>query len=145
MTETVIKQEDVVWDMEWDQTAFPDKPKVEQIFDQNLAMAVLLAEEVIFLSTQWWKKELSEEQKKLICCSVNLDSVFAWGGSAAIELELTELEPLYHLWKKDKFFGVVRWACKKYNLQPQYAIIRDMKAANLWDDEMESLKINTSK
>ena len=135
MTETVIKHEDVIWEMNWNQTQFPDKPATEMIFEPHLALARLLAEEVVFVNNQWWKEELPEAQRKLLCCFVNINDVFAWACSDAIELNLTDLESLYRSWSDDKRWGVVKWACKNQNLQPQEAIVRRMKASNVWDDQ----------
>jgi hypothetical protein len=53
---TIIDPEDVYWEMTWDVTKFPDMPLVERMFENIQALAVLLAEEVLFLNNFHWER-----------------------------------------------------------------------------------------
>jgi hypothetical protein len=75
---------------------------------------------------------------------VNVSDVFMWGCADAEDLSHEDIEPLFLMWDKDGFFGVVRWVCKKRNEKPQWPIVRDMRKKGCWDEEMQSLPDNRS-
>ena len=90
-------------------------------------------------------------RKRSLFLTVNCNDVFAWGCADTEEVEHDEWgdlesDDLYMLLRDqlaDGRWGSVRWACRKRQQKPQPPIVRDMKTAGVWDEEMESLPDNT--
>jgi hypothetical protein len=73
---------------------------------------------------------------------VNCNDIFAWGCSDAEQLPLDEISNLYKLWLENKMWGAAKWCCFKRNEKPQNPVEKEMKAANVWDNQIEKLPNN---
>ena len=127
-------------------------------FDETKALAYLMNEEHIFLNTRpyienpWAEKEnWKVSEKETIVAFVNCNDVFAWGCADAEEISVSEevregvtddLHYLLKLYLDMGHWGVVKWCCIQRNEQPQNPVLKDMKLADMWDDEMENLPKN---
>ena len=49
--QTTISDDDVYWTMDWSKNNVPGKPAQETMFDKEKALARLIAEEVVFISS----------------------------------------------------------------------------------------------
>lgn len=95
---TVITDSDVIWDMHWDQSQFPDKPAVEVCFEEQKAIARLLAEDVLIVNTNWWEENWPEDAKQAFSLSVICNDVFAWGCADAEKIHYDEIQTVYEAW-----------------------------------------------
>lgn len=142
MTEIDIADDDVYWTMTWGKK-YPDKPETERMFEDDKALARLLAEGVVFLNSHWWEEDWPERAKKITSLNVNCNDIFAWGCADAEEMEYDELQGLYDLWFADRTWGAAKWCASKRKQQPQPPVIASMKKAGVWDASMEALAANT--
>lgn len=146
-----IEEGSVYWEMNWGKylkedgsKQYPDKPDVEIMFEEELALAHLLINEVVFLNSYWWKEGWPEEAKEAFSINVNTNDVFAWGCADAESISFDELQEVYDYWKKDPRWGTAVWAIKKNNLMPQKPIYNDIQKAGLWDLDSMGLRPNLS-
>ena len=111
--------------------------------DTNRCLAIMLNSEVLFANSRRYLHEKSYKdetpQPETIVLFVICNDVFYWACADAECLTLDEVGPLYKAWHADRKWGVIKWVCAKRNLQPQVPIVRDMKAAGAWTDELEAL------
>lgn len=127
-----------------------DKPDIEIIFEEEIALAHLLINEVIFLNSFWSKSPKhdpesgwSEEESKYTCLYVLCNDVFAWGCADAEDLPYDELRNLYEMWLKDPSWGPAVWCIKQRNSMPQKPVEDHINAAGIWDLKSLSLAPNT--
>ena len=102
----------------WRKNGFTDGDKVylaENRFETELALAALLANQVIFLHTHHWMEDWPEDAKKTTALCVNCDNVFAWACSDTENITIDELQGLYDLWVKDRAWGSAIWCSIKRN------------------------------
>lgn len=104
-----------------------------KVINEEMALAVLLKEEVLFSNTG---------SDKTIVLYVNCNDVFMWGCADAEDITTDQIESLYNLHFENKKWGTMKWACINRNLQPQSPIVRDMKIDKYWDDILEGLRPN---
>jgi hypothetical protein len=123
-------------------TSYPGKPAVEMQFEDGKALAVLLANDVIFLNSYWWEKEWPEDARKVTALCVNCNDIFAWGCADAENLNYEDLQDLYDHWLKDKRNGSAVWCCKKRGQLPQAPVLKDIKAGGIWDMDSMGLAPN---
>lgn len=136
---TTITDEDVLWLMTWSRELFPNKPPTELMFENDKALARLIAEEVIHINSYWWKSDLPEHVRKLTTLRVGCSDIFAWGCSDSEELEYKEIRSLYDMWHADRTWGAAKWCAIKRNQKPQDPVLDSMKKAGSWDSTMEAL------
>ena len=123
------------------------------VFEENKALAYLLAEEIVFLNcmsyiqNDW--RALSEKKKKklkiagrTIVIYVLCNDIFAWGCSDAEDISSSELQDLWNMYAVDPTWGSAKWCCKKRNEQPQRPVKDDMKKAGSWESWMDDLQPN---
>lgn len=91
----------------------------EEEFEREVALAVLLEANVIFLNNYWWKKSWPEDARKATALCVNCNDIFAWACADAEEIFVDELDSLYKMWLKDKTWGAALWCIQRRNLMPQ--------------------------
>lgn len=96
-------------------------------------LAALLAAEVVFLNTHWWKEDWPEEARKTAALCVGCSDVFAWACADAEGLLYGEIEDLYDHWRHDPLWGSAVWCAKKRRLMPQKRVEDRIRAAGLWD------------
>lgn len=146
-------KENVKWDMDWrsaKERAFgPDdkilqKPDIEVMFDDELALATLLADGVIFLNNHWWMEEEGwpEAACKMASLNVNTNDVLAWGCADAEGITYDELRDVYDHWEKDYDWGIAVWCCKRNNMMPQPPIAEYIRKAGIWDIDNMGLRMN---
>ena len=139
-TQTVIEDGDIYWDMHWHTSKrpdgsllFPDKPETERHFEEDRALARLIAEEVCSTNEHWWKKDWPEEARKTFAIFVNCNDIFAWGCADAEPLQHDEIQDLYDHWIKDRNLGPAVWCCKKRRQMPQAPVRKAIEAAGIWN------------
>lgn len=142
MKNTEIADCDVYWEMTWGEK-FPDKPPTEMMFEGEKGLARLLANDVVHLNTNYWKKEWPEEAQNTFYVGVICNDIFAWACADSEELPYSEIQNLYDLWYEDQVWGPAKWCAIKRNQKPQAPVIRDMKRDGAWDAVMEALGENT--
>lgn len=142
MKDTVILDKDVYWTMNWNQERFPEKPAQEQMFEESMALARLLAHEVIFLNSHWWEETWPEEARKQVALCVNCSDVFAWGCADAEGLLYDEIQDLYDHWIKDPSWGAAVWCVKKRKEMPQKPVFDAIQKAGIWNLEEMNLAPN---
>lgn len=112
--------------------------KTEHWFDEDTALAILIAEGVCFVSGQDYVAPWSNTDKTCAVV-VNCNDVFYWASGDAEPLPNSQIEKLYRMWKANKDWGSIKWCCLHRNLRPQVPIVRDMKKDGFWDAELEAL------
>lgn len=144
----------MVWDnkrMDDGELLYKRKPEgisEEMIFDDNEALAHLLAKGQVFINNHWWMKEneLNEDEKhkawpeeacRTFSINVNCNDVFAWGCADAEEMMEDELEDVYQHYHKDPSWGAAVWCIKKRGELPQKPVYNAIMKAGIWNlDEM---------
>lgn len=76
-----------------------------------------------------------------VTMTTNSSDLFSWGYA---DFEIIEENDLSKLLKasKDGRWGIEKMLCQKYNMKPQYPIIKSMAEAGEWDDMMRNLPDN---
>lgn len=111
--------------------------------DESAILIYLLERDVLFCNSRQYICPFDKSiRPETIVLFVICNDVFAWGCADSEEITCDELPVLYKAVKADPKNAVVKWACKKRNLQPQRPIVTRMKADGSWDDEMEALPKN---
>lgn len=142
MNDTIIKDEDVCWEMTWNKDRFPDMPEKETIFEASFALARLLAEEVVFLNSHWYRDDWPDDAKKYINVLVLCNDIFAWGCADAEDILYSEIKDFYDHWAKDPVWGGAVWCIKKRGEMPQYPVAEYINKAGIWDLSSMNLKEN---
>lgn len=75
--------------------------------------------------------------------TMTLDSsdLFAWGYANFEIVEEKDLEDILKA-SNDSKWGIEKMLCRKYNMKPQYPIIKSMAESGEWDDGMRNLPDN---
>lgn len=135
----------------------------EKNFKEELALSILLMNEVVFLNSFWWKYHLisdkrdadnkftfdvdpkarwTESESKAISVSVNCNDVFAWGCADAERLNYEDIQDLYDHWIKDQYWGAAIWCIKRRKLMPQKPVADSIKRGGIWDLDSMGLEAN---
>lgn len=101
---------------------------------EELAFAELLTDDIVFISNY-------NETSNYISLYVNCSDLFMWACADAVELPYNKVLEAYCAYKLGNW-TLEKWCCVQRNMQPQHAIIRDMKRDNAWDEIMEALPKN---
>ena len=144
MRDTIITDEDVIWNMNWKETdkEMFGKSEPEEDFEDSIALARLLAEEVVFINSYWWRKDWKEEDREIISIGVKCNDIFACCADAE-ELPHGEIENLYKMWIKDPAWGTAVWCIKKRNKLPQKPVYDYIQKAGIWDLDSMKLELNS--
>jgi hypothetical protein len=127
------------------------KYESEGFVNENLALACLLAANVVFLNeldvnATYGKK--SDNTEWTTCIYVGCNDVFAWACADGESIRNSdgglnsEIISLYKLWKENNLYGPVKWVCVKRNQQPQPPLKKMMQDAGYWDNTLETLRAN---
>lgn len=111
-------------------------------FDTTLALGILLIDGPLILSNIIGKEQFEDEDRpnELITgIYVNASDVFAWGCADSEPIITQEIETLFLMWCEDKYWGTIKWLCKKRGRKPQQPIIDDMKKKGKWCELLENL------
>lgn len=129
----------------------PEGISEEMIFDENAALAHLLATSNVFLNNHWWMsvKENKENPWPKDACetfsiNVNCNDVFAWACADGEEVTFKELEDLYAHFHKDSTWGCAIWCIKKRGYMPQNPVEDAIRKAGIWDLDSMGLEENPS-
>lgn len=106
--------------------------------EEEQALAELLTAEVCFISMQDYLAPWNHEEKTSAVVALCND-LFYWGCADAEALPRDEILNLYRMWKANPKWGTDKWCCLHRHLRPQLSIIRDMKADDFWDAELEAM------
>lgn len=111
-------------------------PPDDREFDENAALAVLFANNVLFLNGffRGGKGDKMAAQIYVMC-----NDVFAWGTSDLEPMSLGDLEDVYKAYAANEWDGVIRWCCIHRNVKPQLPVEEAMRKAGVWDDVLEAL------
>jgi hypothetical protein len=124
-----------------------DESKIIEDNNEELALAVLLANQVVFLNNAKLSVPNSDVWNTVVY--VNCNDVFLWACADAEPIsnsdgdEGSEIIELYKLFKENPMHGPTKWVCKKRNLQPQKPLKQMMIKDGYWDSELESLTANS--
>lgn len=120
------------------------KPDIEQMFNEEDALVVLLACSVVFLNNHWWKKDEGwpEDACKVPSLNVNTNDVLVWGCADAAEMQFDDIEEVYTHWEKDPSWGTAVWYCKKMNMMPQEPVADSIRKMGIWDIDNMGLQKN---
>lgn len=142
----------VRWEMDWSQTRpdgtrmHPDRPLTEIIFEKEVALAILLLNDVVFLNSHWWMKD--EGWPEAACrrpsLNVNVNDVLAWAAADAYTMDYRDIREVYEHWERDPVWGTAVWYCKKENMMPQSSVAQAIREAGLWDIDNMGLRPNPS-
>jgi hypothetical protein len=144
----IIEDEDVIWEMSWGQLRedgsrmYPNHPLKETMFEVEKGLAVLLAEEVAFLNTNWWEKTWPEPAQKTFAVCVSCNDIFVWASADAERILYEDVESVYKYYKKDPIWGTAVWCMLKRNMMPQYPVYKDIVAAGIWQLDLMELPPN---
>lgn len=117
----------------------------EMMFDENHALVILIANNVVFLNDYWWKSESAnwpDSACKTFSINVNCSDIFAWGCADSEDLLFHDLASLYDHYIKDPIFGSSIWCIKKRNMMPQKIIKDKIHKAGIWNLDEIGLIIN---
>jgi hypothetical protein len=113
----------------------------EEHFEEELALAAMLKARVLFCNgRKYLEWDNSGPAGDTTVLFVNCNDLFVWGSADAEDLPSNEIGALYKAWMADKTWGVSKWCCHRRGWKPQKPIIKLMKEAGVWDDDMEALK-----
>ena len=119
-------------------------PDMEEMFEPEIALAVLLFAQVVFVNDHWWMKDEGwpESACKVTSLNVNTNDVLYWGCADACEMKHSEIEEVYTYWEKDPSWGTAVWYCKKMNLMPQKPVADSIRKGGIWDIDNMGLQKN---
>lgn len=147
--ETVIKDDDVLWTMNWSSLKSgiqrPDvqaKPVEEIQFEEGPALARMLAEGSVILNSNWYQKEWPEDAKDTFSFAVNCSDFFAYSCADAEEFKHEDLRSVYDAWILGDLH-LMRWCCLHRKQKPIQPWIDRFEKSGLWDESCRSLPDNT--
>lgn len=120
--EFVIEDASIEWS--WNH---PTKGK-QQEFDHELALSLLLNNEIVFLTS------IQGEIRISVLCS----DTFHWGVADAEDLPYDQIPVLYCMWRANPKWGVTRWCIIRRGAPPQPRLKQMMVDAGVWDAELET-------
>ena len=104
-------------------------------FNHEMAIAVLLLDDVIFLNDYWWMDGESGWPKdacKKPSLNVNLSDVFGWAVADAEVLNYAEIQSLYDHWVINRTLGPIVWGCNKRAMMPIKPIAKKIREDGVW-------------
>ncbi len=120
------------------------QPDKEMMFEDEIALAILLYAGVIFTNDHWWMKEEGwpEDACKVVSLNVNQNDVLMWGCADAHELKHSQIQEVYEYWEKDPHWGTAVWYCKEMNMMPQKPVADSIRKGGIWDIDNMGLAKN---
>jgi hypothetical protein len=103
----------------------------ENFIDDSLAIAALLIDGWLFCN----------DNKFFLLCS----DTFAYACADAEPVHTNDYEldsdigRLFLEWRKNNVYGPISWVAKKRGVRPLTQLVEKMKAAGVWDEELEKL------
>lgn len=111
-------------------------------FEEEEALAIMLADGTCFVNSYHWKSEWPEADRERVAIIVNCNDIFAWACADGEELDHDQIKPLYDSCVAHPKWGSAIWCAIRRSQKPQPPVIRKMKADGVWDDRMEKLGEN---
>lgn len=112
--------------------------KDEVVFEEEMAVAELLADEVLLIGG-FTRSDGDLRPAQLL---VIANDVWMWGCADAEVLPMNEIRSLYEMWGEDKKWGSTWWCCKQRNMQPQKPMRDDMIKEKAYPEWMHNLEVN---
>lgn len=103
--QTTISDDDVYWTMDWRKNNVTGKSAQEPMFDEEKALARLLAEDVIFLNDHWWEDDWPESARKSTSLNVICNDIFAMGCSDVETIQYDDIQGVYDAWIANREWG----------------------------------------
>lgn len=107
----------------------------DYIFFPAKALSILLAKEVVELSTYWWKNEWPEKAREGIYLGINCSCVFyefVYGPDEET-VKMGEIEDLYTEWLKHDIWGPIVFCIKKRKQRPLEDVFNQIQELGIWD------------
>lgn len=98
-------------------------------FEEERALAYLLAKGIVFVSDKWQSSTASY----LISLYVDCSDVFAWGFAEGEELPFEEIETLYKYVKNDPKDGSYIWCIIQRKMMPQKPVQDAITQNGIWN------------
>lgn len=123
-----------------------NEDKIIENVDEELALACLLAADVLFINVI--NISSGSIPEFTTCVYVDASDIFMWGCADAESITSndhenpSEIIELYKLWKENEVWGRVKWLCFKRDIQPQRPVKDLMIKANYWDEGLDKLPLN---
>ena len=119
-------------------------PDIEEMFETDIALSILLYAGVVFTNDYWWKKDEDwpDDACKVPSLNVNQNDVLMWGCADAHEMKYSQIEEVYTHWEKDPVWGTAVWYCKEMNMMPQKPVADYIRKAGIWDIDNMGLQKN---
>lgn len=124
----------------------------EYYFCEAQALAVLLANGVVFVTHPWWQKDWPEAAREFPMLMVNCYGVFdvVWDLvcpdneilPAGEMLPYIEIASLWAMWRKDSSWGPAVWCMQRRKQMPQQLIEGIIREARIWDLDSMGLRPN---
>ena len=105
----------------------------ERYFEEDRALAVLFANEVLFVNAPHWRTDWPEEARQFPVPLVNCNDVFAWGHADGEMLPYAEIENLWTMWRKDSSWGPAVWCIQRRKRVPQKPVEDAIREAGIWN------------
>lgn len=137
--EHVVTEAQAIWQMEWGQRnpdgtrKYPDKPEVEEVFEEGPAFALLVINEVVHLNSHHWMNRWPKDARATIHMGVDCSDVFAWGCSDSEDATYADIESVYRHWLKDPTWGGAVWSMIRRRQMPQRPVEKRIRDAGIWD------------
>ena len=123
-----IKEADIRW------TYLNKEKKCAVVeFEEDMALAHLIMNGVIFTNSHHWEKEWPEAAREATALCVLCNDVFAWGTADAETIAHHEIQELYAYWEKDFVWGTAIWAIRNRKCKPQKPVEDLIRKACIWD------------
>ena len=114
-------------------TLLPNDLGPEQDVEAEEILALLLAQNIVFLNTHWNKKDWPEDARTSIRILVNCNDTFAWACADAEPVRKDQLLDLWSYVAKDPCYGQIVWCIIQRKQMPQEPMAKAIMKTGLWD------------
>ena len=142
---TSVHPNQVRWNMDWSKhkhesspAQIKAKPDSEPQFEEEMALAMLIINDQVFVNSYWWEKEWPKEAQRKISLNVNCNDVFAWGCADGEDLEYADIEAVYGWWERNPKWGTAAWCCVKRREMPQRPVEKAMRQGGVDMDALQA-------
>lgn len=120
----------------------------EDYYNENLALAYLLVNDICFLNNVDLSKQMPQYYKEPTCTTcvyVNCNDTFYYASADAECVSNSdgdadsEIIALYKMVKESPKYGYAKFCALKRKMRPLNEIVKWMKDDNYWDEQLEAL------
>lgn len=106
-----------------------------EYFEEEKALAVLLANDQIVLNQHWWMKDKGwpKEACETMYVGVICNDVFMYACADAEEMLFSDLEEVYEHYIKDPMWGTAVWCIKKRKQKPIKPVYDKIQKSGIWN------------